>query len=327
LAIAFTAIAIFISDASIVKAQTSNDPLPSWNDGLNKKAILDFVDATTTEGKPDFVPASERVATFDQDGTLWVEQPLYVELEFAIAHIKSVAPQHPEWKTTEPFASILSGDESSVDKFAMLDIQQLIAVTHSGVSVEDFKSEVKSWIATAQHPRFHKPYTQLVYKPMWELMQYLQSKGFATYIVTGGGQDYVRAFANQVYHLPPEKIIGTASETKYVYGADGKPDLIKQPKLMLLNNYAGKASGINFMIGRKPNAAFGNSIGDQQMLEWTESAGGKRLMMLVHHDDAVREYSYGPDSKVGTFTEQLMDEAKHHKWCVISIKDDWKEVF
>jgi phosphoserine phosphatase len=315
------------STFALVEADPLSDPLPSWNDGTNKRAILDFIESTTNKDRAGFVPLSERLATFDEDGTLWVEKPFYTELAFAIDRIKTLASEHPEWKTTEPFASILSGNQKTLNTLTMQDIQQIVALTHSGMAVDDFISAVRAWLSTAKHPRFDKPYTQLIYKPMLELMQYLQTKGYKTYIVTGGGQDFVRAFANQVYNLQPENVIGTTGETKYIVGKDGRPELIKLPKLLLLDDHAGKPVSINLRIGRRPYAAFGNSTGDKEMLEWTQAGGGQRLIMLVHHDDSSREYSYGGESNVGTFSDALMAEAKERGWCVISIKNDWKEIF
>jgi phosphoglycolate phosphatase-like HAD superfamily hydrolase len=273
------------------------------------------------------VPVQERIATFDNDGTLWVEQPIYTQVTFAIDRVAALAPQHPEWKTTEPFKSILSGDRAAIAKFTLQDIEKVVAVTHSGMTVEAFQKIVKDWLATAKHPRFKRPYTELIYQPMLELMKYLRENGFKTYIVTGGGQEFVRAFAEPVYGVPPEQVMGTAAKTQYVYGKDGKPSLVKTPEVLLVDDKTGKPEGINLIIGRRPYAAFGNSTGDQQMLEWTQAGDGAHLMMLVHHDDASREFAYGPNSKVGTFSDALMAEAKERGWVIISMKDDWKVIF
>ncbi len=287
----------------------------------------------TKDGGPDFVPAAERIATFDQDGTLWCEQPIYTQVVFAIDRVKALAAKHPEWKTTEPFQSILADDRAAMYKFTIQDFARVAAATHAGMTVEEFQAIVKKWLATAEQPRFHRHYTDLVYQPMLELMAYLRANGFKTYIVTGGGQDFVRVFSEQVYGVPPEQVVGSAAKTKYEYGKDGQPLLVKLPEMMLIDDHAGKPEGINLMIGRRPFAAFGNSTGDQQMLEWTQAGSdskvgkGTRLMMLVHHDDAQREYAYGADSKVGTFSNALMDEAHDRHWFVISMKNDWKVIF
>lgn len=307
------------------------DPLPSWNDGPARQAILAFVAATTTPGAPGFVAPEERLATFDNDGTLWVEQPIYAQVAFAIDRVRALAPQHSKWKTTEPYSSILTGDRAALAKLTLQDLEKIVAVTHSGMSVEAFQATVKDWLATAKDPRFKRPYTELVYQPMVEVLQYLRANGFRTYIVTGGGQEFVRAFAQTVYGVPPEQVIGSAGVTKYRMDKDGKPMLVKQPKVLLVDDKAGKPEAINLFIGRRPQAAFGNSTGDQQMLEWTQdrakAGDAGRLMMLVRHDDAGREYAYGPDTRIGTFSDALTAEAKQNGWSIISIKADWKRIF
>jgi phosphoserine phosphatase len=303
-----------------------DDPLPSWNDGAAKTAIMEFVRATTTEGSPDFVSPESRIATFDQDGTLWVEQPLYTQVVFALDRVKALAPEHPEWKTTQPFQAILTDDKAQLADFSIQDFERIIAETHAGITVFEFHQAVDAWLATARHPRFKRPYTELVYQPMLEVMRFLRENGYRTYIVTGGGQEFVRAYAAKVYGVPPEQVVGSAARTKYEV-RDGQPLLIKQPETILIDDGGGKVEGINLMIGRRPFAAFGNSTGDQQMLEWTQVGHGPRLLMLVHHDDATREYDYGFDSRVGTFTKALLGEARRRGWTVISMKDDWKRVF
>jgi phosphoglycolate phosphatase-like HAD superfamily hydrolase len=329
----FAAVLALLSILSVDSAAHAQDLLPSWNDGAAKKAIFDFVARTTKEGGPDFVPVAERIATFDNDGTLWCEQPIYTQVQFAIDRIKELAPKHPEWKTTEPFKSILADDRQAIFKFTIQDFEKVVAVSHTGITVEEFRSIVKKWLATAEHPRFHRRYTDLVYQPMLELMKLLRENKFKTYIVTGGGQDFVRVFAEQIYGVPPEQVVGSAGKTKYEYDQDGKPMLLKVPEVLLIDDHTGKPEGINLFIGRRPVAAFGNSTGDQQMLEWTQASNeakigkGVRLMMLVHHDDAQREYAYGADSKVGTFSDALMKEAKDRGWNVISMKNDWKTIF
>ena len=313
-------------------AATAQDPLPSWNDGAAKQAILKFVKVTTDAASPSFVPPGERIATFDQDGTTWVEKPMYTQFIFAFERVAELAPQHPEWKTTQPFAAVLSGDKAAMDKFGMKDLEDILLATHTGMSVEQFHTMVADWLAKARDQRWHRPYTELIYQPMLELMQYLRANGYRTYIVTGGGQEFVRVYADKVYGIPPEQIIGTALAVQYTYNAQGEGILMRPPKLLLNDNFAGKAEDIYLFTGRHSKAAFGNSTGDQQMLEYTQAGGGAPLMMLVLHDDAQREYAYGPaqglpDSKVGTFTQALYDEATSHGWSVISMKKDWKRIF
>jgi phosphoglycolate phosphatase-like HAD superfamily hydrolase len=303
------------------------DPLPSWNETATKNAITTFVEKVTKEGSPDFVKPEERIATFDNDGTLWVEQPLYTQVIFAIDEVVAMAPQHPEWREKEPFKSILAHDRQAMVKFSIQDFEKVVAVTHSGMTVQQFREIVKKWLAEAKQPRFKRFYTQCVYQPMLELMQYLRDNKFKVYIVTGGGQEFVRAFADRVYGVPPEQVVGSMGKVKYEYNKEGTPELIKLPEVLLIDDKTGKPEGINMVIGRRPLAAFGNSTGDQQMLEYTGAGDGARLMMLVHHDDAKREYAYGADSKIGTFSDALMDEAKKKGWVVISMKDDWKTIF
>jgi phosphoserine phosphatase len=309
-----------------------DDPLPSWNDGAAKSSIVAFVRTTTDPSSKDFVRQEDRIATFDQDGTLWVEHPIYTQLAFALSRLAELAPQHPEWTTNEPFKSTLAGDLAAFTNFTMADLEQLVAVTHAGMSTDEFQCIVSAWLAKATHPRWKRPYTDLVYQPMLEVMAYLRANGFKTYIVTGGGQAFVRAYADRVYATPPEHIVGSSLETKFEYDAGGKAVLIRPPKLLLYNDLAGKPEDIYLFVGRAPRAAFGNSTGDQQMLEYTQCAGGARLMALVLHDDPEREYSYGPetgqaDTKFGAFTAALYDQATSNGWIVVSIKHDWKRVF
>jgi len=308
------------------------DPLPSWNDGATKQAIVDFVRATTDQAGPNYVPPPERVATFDQDGTLWVEHPMYTQVVYCLEKIPAVAGEKPELKDVEPFKTVLSGDLEAVAKFTLPDFEKILAATLSGMTTEEFDAEVKEWIKAAHDRRWKRPYTELVYQPMLEAMRYLRGNGYKTYIVTGGGQDFVRVYADQVYGIPPEQVVGSAGGLKYGYRQDGKPFLTKEPKLLINDNNAGKAESIHMMIGRRPYAAFGNSTGDREMLEWTAAGDGARLKMLVLHDDAAREYAYGPaaglpDTKVGTFTQELYDEATKNNWGVISMKNDWKRIF
>jgi len=319
--------------ASPALGQYTRDPLPSWNEGPAKQAILDFVTKTTKEGGPDFVPFDERIAVFDQDGTLWVEHPMYTQVLYCLSRVPAVVREKPELKDKEPFKTVLSGDKEATDKLALKDWEEIVVATMSAMSVDQFQDEVKAWLKTAKHPRWDRPYTELVYQPMLEAMAYLRmGANYKTYIVTGGGQDFVRVFSPLTYGIQPEQVVGSAEGTKYGYDKSGKPFLTKEPKLLLNDNFAGKPEGIHMMIGRRPYAAFGNSTGDQQMLEYTKAGKGARLCMLVLHDDAKREYAYGPaqglpDTKVGTFTQALYDEAKTKGWLVISIKDDWRRIF
>jgi phosphoserine phosphatase len=321
-----------IMSLNLVRAQ---DPLGSWNDSPAKQAILEFVKETTTQGSPRFVPPEERIATFDQDGTLWVEHPMYTQVMYCLERVPDLVKARPELKNKPPFNTVLEllhGDRAAMEKLNMKDLEVIAMATLTGMPVEEFKAEVKKWIAEAKHPRWKRPYTELIYQPMQEVMQYLRANGYKTYIVTGGGQDFVRAYAEQTYGIQPEQVVGTAAGTTYGYDKAGKPFLTKDPKLLLNNNNAGKPEGIYLMIGRRPVAAFGNSTGDRQMLEYTKAGDGPRLAMLVLHDDAAREYAYGPaqglpDSKVGTFTQALFDEGKKNGWVIISMKNDWKAMF
>jgi hypothetical protein len=302
------------------------EPLPSWNEGPAKKAIIEFVQETTTQGSPKFVPPRERIATFDNDGTLWAEQPMYFQFIFALDRVKALAPQHPEWKTKEPFASLLKGDVKGALAGGERAMLEIVMTTHAGMTTAEFEQIVKDWLATAKHPRFKRPYTECVYKPMLELLAYLRGNGFKTFIVSGGGIEFMRPWTEKVYGIPPEQVVGSSIKTKYEM-RDGKPVLVRLPEINFIDDKTGKPVGINSHIGRRPIAAFGNSDGDQQMLEWTQAGGGARLMMLVHHDDAKREWAYGAQSKIGTFSDALMSEAKKSGWAVISMKKDWKVIF
>ncbi|MFH0297614.1 HAD family hydrolase [Bradyrhizobium sp. 31Argb] len=316
----------------VLAQTTSQNPLPSWNDGAAKQAILDFVRVTTDTASPNHVPAEDRIAVFDQDGSLWVEHPMYTQVVYCLERVPAVVEKKPELKDVAPFKTVLSGDREAIARLSLRDLEEILAATATGMSVEEFNAEAKKWIGTARHPRWKRPYTELVYQPMLEVLRFLRDNGFKTFIVTGGGQDFVRVYAQQVYGIPPEQVVGTAGGTKYGYGKDGKPFLTKEPKLILNDDNAGKPEGIHLMIGRRPYAAFGNSTGDREMLERTGAGTGARLKMLVLHDDAAREYAYGPaqglpDTKVGPFTPALYDEAKKDGWTVISMKNDWKRVF
>jgi phosphoserine phosphatase len=319
---------LFLGEAA--RAQT--EPLPSWNEGPAKQAILSLVKETTDAAGPRFVPPAERIATFDQDGTLWVSHPMYAQLAYCLDRVPALAKARPELAKVEPFKTVMSGNREAMAKLSMKDLEKIAVATLTGMSVETFQAEVKKWITEARDPRWKRPYTELTYLPMQEVLRYLRANGYKTYIVTGGGQDFVRVYSEVVYGIPPEQVVGTAMGTKYGYGKDGKPFLTKEPKLLLNDNDAGKPEGIHLMIGRRPHAAFGNSPGDRQMLEFTKAGDGARLSMLVLHDDGKREYAYGPaqglpDTKVGSFPQELYDEAKKQGWVVISMKNDWKRVF
>jgi phosphoserine phosphatase len=313
------------------RALAQTDPLPSWNDTAAKKAIVDFVGEATRQGSPDFVPPAERIATFDNDGTLWVEHPMYTQLAFALDRIEALAPQHPEWKTKQPFKAVLDKDLASLGAAGEKGLVELVMASHAGMTTAEFEKIVEDWFAKARDPRFKRPYTELTYQPMVELLAYLRANGFKTYIVSGGGIEFMRPVTEALYGIPPEQVIGSSIETKYEMQG-GKPVLMRLPKIHFIDDHAGKPVGINEFIGRRPIAAFGNSGGDQQMLEWTGAGSGARLMMLVFHDDAKREYAYGPadglpDTKFGTFPQSLMDEAKKNGWVVIHMKNDWKRIF
>jgi phosphoserine phosphatase len=308
------------------------DPLPSWNDGASKQAILDFVQATTDRQSPDFVPPGRRIATFDQDGTLWVEHPIYSQIVYSLDRVPELVKEKPELKDVEPFKTVLTGDREAIAKLPWKELEKILVATLTGMSVDDFQDQVKQWLAKARDPRWKRPYTELIYQPMLEVIRFLRDKDYKTYIVTGGGQDFVRVYADQVYGIPTEQVVGTMGGTKFGYDKNGKPFLTKEPTLLLNDDKAGKPEGIHLMIGMQPYAAFGNSNGDQQMLEYTKAGDGKRLSMLVMHDDATREYAYGPanglpETKVGTFTQSLFDEARKDGWIVISMKKDWKRIF
>jgi len=326
---------IILAAVTLTSSARADDQLPSWNDGPAKQAILEFVKETTTQGSPQFVPPEARIATFDQDGTLWVEHPMYTQVMYCLERVPDLVKARPELKDKPPFNTVLellNGDRAAMEKLDMKDLEVIATTTLTGMSVDQFKQEVKKWIGAAKDARWKRSYTELTYQPMQELLRYLRANGYKTYIVTGGGQDFVREYAEQTYGIPPEQVVGTAGGTTYGYDKAGKPFLTKDPKLLLNNNNAGKPEGIHLMIGRRPAAAFGNSTGDRQMLEYTKAGDGARLAMLVLHDDAEREYAYGPaeglpDTKVGTFTQALYDEAKKNGWTVISMKNDWKKIF
>jgi len=317
----------WVLTALILAAPAHADELSSWNDGAAKKAIVEFVQKTTTQGSDKFVPPEERIATFDQDGTLWVEHPMYTQVMYCLDRVPAVVKAKPELAQKEPFKTVMSGDREKIARLGMKDLEVILAATLTGMSTEQFADEARKWLDEAKDPRWKRPYTELAYQPMLELLQYLRANGYHTYIVTGGGQDFVRAYAERVYGIPPEQVVGTAGVTKYGYDKAGKPFLLKEPKLLLNDDKAGKPEGIHLMIGRRPHFAFGNSDGDREMLEYTTAGDAPRLALLVHHDDAEREYAYDAKTKVGTFSDALMSEAKKSNWTVVSMKNDWKRIF
>ena len=303
----------------------ADDPLPSWNDGDVKAAILRFVARVTADAGPDFVPQAERIVTFDNDGTLWAEQPMYFQFLFALDRVKALAPQHPEWKTQQPFASLLKGDLKSALAGGEQSLLQIVAATHSGITTEEFEQIVKQWLSTSQHPRFKRPYTELAYQPMIELLDYLRAHGFKTFIVSGGGVEFMRVFAEKVYGIPPEQVVGSIGKQRFELH-DGNPVLVKVPGVEFIDDKDGKPVGIQRFIGRRPIAAFGNSDGDLAMLQWTCSGPGARLCLIVHHTDAEREWAYDRQSPVGRLDKGL-DEAKTRGWTVVDMKREWKHVF
>ncbi len=314
----------FPQDA-FAQAQPS-DPLPSWNESPAKKAIMDFVARVIAPGGADFVVPEQRIATFDNDGTLWCEQPVYFQLAFALDRIKTLAPQHPEWTDKQPFRAVLEGDQEALVASGEKGLLEIMEVTHTGMTVEEFTKVVSDWIATARHPRFNRPYTELVYQPMLELLAFLRANGFKTFIVSGGGIEFMRPWVGRVYGIPPEQVVGSSGVVKFEMAADGKPVLKKEPKVEFIDDGPGKPAGINRFIGRRPIFAFGNSDGDQQMLEWTAAGEGARFMGLVHHTDAEREYAYDRQSPIGRL-DKALDEAEAKGWAVVDMKADWRTIF
>ena len=318
----FLRLAITFVSVTTLRAQ---DPLPSWNDTAPKKAIVAFVEKVTKEGSSDFVLPAERIATFDNDGTLWCEKPLPVQLFFTLDRVKALAPQHPEWKTKEPFASLLKGDVKGAFAGGEHAILEIMAATHSGMTVTEFEKIVADWIATAKHPKFKRPYTECVYQPMLELVAYLRASGFKTFIVSGGGIEFMRPWTEKVYGIPPEQVVGSSGKTKFEM-RDGTPALLKLPAVNFIDDKDGKPVGINEHIGRRPVMAFGNSDGDLEMLQWTAASSGSRYCLYVHHDDAEREYAYDRKDALAKL-DKGWDEAVAKGWTVVSMKDDWKDIF
>ena len=319
----FVLIALCIASLSL--PALAADPLSSWNDGKAKQAIVHFVAKVTRADSPDFVPVAERIATFDNDGTLWAEQPMYFQFLFALDRVKAFAPQHPEWKDKEPFASLLKGDAKGVLAGGERAILEIVMTTHAGMTTDEFERIVKDWIATAKQPRFKRPYTECVYQPMVELLAYLRANGFKTFIVSGGGIEFMRPWTEKVYGIPPEQVIGSSIKTTFEM-RDGNPVLVRLPELNFNDDKAGKPVGIQEHIGRRPIAAFGNSDGDLQMLQWVGAGAGPRFCLYVHHTDAEREWAYDRASGVGRLDKGL-DEAKTRGWTVVDMRTDWKRVF
>ena len=320
---AFTLIAFGCNNQQ--KAVSVKDPLPSWNDGASKKSIIDFVTKTTTQGNTDFVPVADRIACFDNDGTLWVEQPIYFQFAFAIDRIKAMAPQHPEWKTTQPFQALVEGDIKTALSGGEKALMQIMATTHSGMTTEAFEQTVKDWMTTATHPVKKKHYNELIYQPMVELLNYLRANGYKTFIVSGGGVDFMRPWVENAYGIPPDQVVGSSGKVKYDT-LTGKPVLIKLPELNFNDDKEGKPVGIHQFIGKRPIFTAGNSDGDYAMLQWTSTGSGPRFGMIVHHTDEQREWAYDRKSHIGNLARGL-DDAKKYNWQVVDMKNDWKKIY
>jgi hypothetical protein len=314
---------LFVCFASVANAKSS-DPLPSWNTGASKSAIVQFVKNVTKKGGADFVPAAERIATFDNDGTLWSEQPI-AQLIFALDRVKAEAPKHPEWKVIEPFKSVLVGDMKGVMASGEHGLMELMMASHGGMTTNEFEAIVKNWLATTKHPKYNRPYTELVYQPMLELLSFLRANGFKTYIVSGGGIEFMRVWMEKVYGIPPEQIVGSSIKNKFEW-VDGKPVLMRLPELDFNDDKGGKPVAIQKFIGRRPIAAFGNSDGDLQMLQWISATNRPHFALIVHHTDAEREVAYDRDSSIGRL-DKALDEAQQKGWTVVDMKKDWKRVF
>ncbi|SNT11986.1 Phosphoserine phosphatase [Tardiphaga sp. OK246] len=322
----FLLLLVGISGHDVQTANAQTDPLPSWNDGPPKKAIIDFVTRVTTQGGPDFVPSAERVATFDNDGTLWPEQPVYFQMAFALDEIQRMAPQRPEWRQKEPFKSLLQGDMKGFARFGKSGVLDIVAASHTGMTTEVFRQNVLDWTSKARHPRFKRLYTELVYQPMLELLSYLRANGFKTFIVSGGGVEFMRPWVETVYGIPPEQVVGSSGVVQFGFDQNGKPELKKIAKIEFVDDGPGKPVGINRFIGRRPIFAFGNSDGDLQMLQWTAGGQGARFLGIVRHTDPDREYAYDRESKIGKL-DKALDEAAAKGWTVVNMKMDWKTIF
>lgn len=310
---------------TVAAATAQPDPLPSWNEGAARTSIVEFVDAVTTNGSADYVEPAERIAVFDNDGTLWTEQPMYFQLAFALDRVKAMAPQHPEWKDKEPFKSLLAGDIEAVLASGEKGLGEILAVTHAGMTTEEFAGAVREWMASARHPKFNRPYNELIYQPMLELLDYLRANGFKTFIVSGGGIEFMRPWVEQAYGIPPEQVVGSSGVVTYDLNGD-KPVLRKEAKVEFVDDGPGKPVGINRFIGRRPVIAAGNSDGDLQMLQWTTLNEGPRFGMIVHHTDAEREFAYDRQSHMGKL-DKALDEASARGWTVVDMKSDWKTVY
>jgi hypothetical protein len=321
LCVAVTALSFLL----LAETGKAADPLPSWNEGAAKSAIVDFVTAVTAEGGADFVPADARIATFDNDGTLWIEQPLYIQFAFALDRVKALAPQHPEWATTQPFKAVLDNDLSALLASGQKGLVEIMMASHAGNTTDEFAAIVTEWIGKARHPKFKRPYTELVYQPMLELIAFLRVNGFKTFIVSGGGIEFMRPWSQTIYGVPPEQVIGSSIKTKFDM-RNGSPVLVRLPEIDFIDDKDGKPVAIQKFIGRRPIAAFGNSDGDLQMLQWTTAGSGRRLGVIVHHDDSEREYAYDRQSKIGQLNTAL-DDASAQKWVVVSMKSDWSRIF
>ena len=316
---------LLLSISLFITACSEPDPLPSWHDTANKQNIINFVEAVTDPSSPDFVAVEQRIATFDNDGTLWSENPMYFQMIFAMDRVKQLAVKHPEWQTTQPFQAVLENDMTALAQTGEAGIVELIMATHTGMSVTEFHQDVNDWLATAKHPRFDRPYNELVFQPMLELLTYLRDNDFKTFIVSGGGIEFMRPWVEVVYGIPPEQVIGSSIKTTFEIH-DGKPVLARLPEINFINDKAGKPVGINQHIGRRPIAAFGNSDGDLQMLQWTAAGAGKHFIMIVHHTDSEREYAYDRNSHIGKL-DKALDEAATNNWTVVDMKKDWKTIY
>jgi phosphoglycolate phosphatase-like HAD superfamily hydrolase len=322
---AFVSIVALVVLAAVSAASAQTDPLPSWNDGSAKARIVGFVQAVTEQGGKDYVPPADRIAVFDNDGCLWSEQPAYFQLLFAIDRVKALAPKHPEWKTKQPFKAVLEGDMKTLAASGEKGLLELVMATHANLTSDEFAQIVKDWLATARHPKLKRPYTELVYQPMLDLLAYLRANGFQTWIVSGGGIEFVRVFSEARYGVPPQQVVGSSVKTKYEVRS-GQPAIVRLPQIDFIDDKAGKPVGIHKFIGKRPIAAFGNSDGDFEMLEWTTSAPGARLGLIVHHDDAEREFAYDRNSHVGRLARGL-DEGPKRGWTIVSMKNDWRSVY
>jgi phosphoglycolate phosphatase-like HAD superfamily hydrolase len=319
-------IAIMLTAAlALASIAAAAEPLASWNDGQAKRAIVDFVQRVITTGGADFVPVPERIAVFDNDGTLWIERPMYVQLAFVLDRVKALAPAHPEWKDKQPFKAALEGDLKTVADGGEHALLELVMATHAGMTTDAFAQVAKDWLATAKHPRFNRPYTELVYQPMLELLTYLRANGFKTYIVSGGGIEFMRPWTERIYGIPPEQVVGSSIKTRFEL-SEGKPVLVRLPEINFIDDKAGKPVGIHQHIGRRPIAAFGNSDGDLQMLQWTAAGNGLRFALIVHHTDSEREWAYDRQSHVGRL-DKAFDEAKANGWTLVDMMKDWKVIY